>query len=80
LGEGVDLRVLAHESEGFTGADISAVCEEAKMLAIREYITGSGGKCNPAPKKVNPRGCKVERKHFEAALEHLKAREASRNQ
>ncbi len=34
----VDLNKLAEDTEGFTGADIAAVCNEATMLAIREYV------------------------------------------
>jgi len=43
----VDLETLADDTEGFTGADIASVCNEATMLAIREYVnsgkpTGEG--------------------------------------
>lgn len=34
----VDLQILAEDTEGFTGADIASVCNEATMLAIREYV------------------------------------------
>jgi len=43
LGEfasGVDLAELAGVTEGFTGADIASVCQEAKMAALRAKITG----------------------------------------
>lgn len=36
LTEDVNLKVLAKELEGFTGADIEALCREAAMLALRE--------------------------------------------
>ncbi len=43
----VDLTKLAEDTDGFTGADIASVCNEAIMLAIREYVnsgkpTGNG--------------------------------------
>jgi transitional endoplasmic reticulum ATPase len=43
----VDLDKLAEDTEGFTGADIASVCNEATMLSIREYVnsgkpTGEG--------------------------------------
>jgi len=34
----VDLEKLAEDTDGFTGADIASVCNEATMLAIREYV------------------------------------------
>jgi transitional endoplasmic reticulum ATPase len=43
----VDINILAKDTEDFTGADIASVCNEATMLAIREYVnsgkpTGEG--------------------------------------
>jgi transitional endoplasmic reticulum ATPase len=35
----VDLETLADDTNDFTGADIAAVCNEATILAIREYVT-----------------------------------------
>jgi len=52
LSEDVDLHELARITEGYTGADIAAVCREAAMTALRE-----AGK----PTKVSMR-------HFQAAL------------
>ncbi len=34
----VDLDTLADDTEGFTGADLASVCNEATILAIREYV------------------------------------------
>jgi transitional endoplasmic reticulum ATPase len=42
LGDDVDLERLANDTEGFTGADIASVCNEATMLAIREFINSGG--------------------------------------
>ena len=52
LSEDVDLHELARITEGYTGADIAAVCREAAMTALRE-----------ASKPT-----KVSMKHFQAAL------------
>jgi len=35
----VDLETLADDTSDFTGADIASVCNEATILAIREYVT-----------------------------------------
>ncbi|WFO75703.1 CDC48 family AAA ATPase [Desulfurococcaceae archaeon MEX13E-LK6-19] len=53
LAKDVDLEELAKRTEGYTGADIAAVCREAAMIALREEF------------KVRP----VEMKHFLKALE-----------
>ncbi len=52
LAEDVDLEELARRTEGYTGADIAAVCREAAILALREEF------------KVRP----VQMKHFLEAL------------
>ncbi|WP_423792613.1 CDC48 family AAA ATPase [Methanocaldococcus indicus] len=38
LADDVDLEELAKKTEGYTGADIEAICREAAMLAVRESI------------------------------------------
>ncbi len=38
LDSDVDLEKLAEDTDGFTGADIASVCNEATILAIREYV------------------------------------------
>ncbi len=65
LAEDVDIDKLADMTEGYTGADIEAICNEATMLAIREYI--SQGK-DPE----NPKDAKVEMRHLEEAIRRIK--------
>ncbi len=65
LAENVDIENLAERTEGYTGADIEAVCNEATILALREYI--QSGK-NPD----EPKDAKIEMKHFEEALKKVK--------
>ncbi|MBU4492017.1 MAG: AAA family ATPase, partial [Euryarchaeota archaeon] len=38
LNSDVDLNKLAEDTDGFTGADIASVCNEAAILAIREHV------------------------------------------
>jgi len=55
LGDDVDLEKLAEMTEGYTGADIEAVCREAALNALRE----------------DPKAENVHMKHFEKALETI---------
>jgi transitional endoplasmic reticulum ATPase len=50
--KGVDLVELSEKTEGYTGADIEALCREAAMLALRENIEIKF----------------IEKKHFENAM------------
>ncbi|CAB3288864.1 Cell division protein FtsH [Methanocaldococcus lauensis] len=43
LAEDVNLEELAKKTEGYTGADIEAICREAAMLAVRESIGNPWG-------------------------------------
>jgi transitional endoplasmic reticulum ATPase len=58
---------LAKESEGLSGADISAIVNEAVMLSIREYID-SGGKEGSSAMTKN----KLRAKHLKQAMEKVK--------
>ncbi len=53
LADDVDLEKLAEMTEGYTGADIEAVCREAALNALRE----------------DPKAEKVHMRHFKKALE-----------
>lgn len=64
----IDIKLLANRTEGYTGADISAVCNEAAMLAIREFVLGK--------KELNKESVanyKILSRHFEEALHKVKA-------
>lgn len=69
LAEDVDLEKLAELTEGYTGADIAAVCSNASMLAIREYV-----KKHPDAngKESNADDLKITMKHFEEAMRKVK--------
>ena len=63
LGPDVDLDALALETAGCVGADLAELCREATMAAIRGFIT--------APDSPSIDSFKVERRHFDVALEEM---------
>jgi transitional endoplasmic reticulum ATPase len=66
LAEDVDLEELAKETEDYTGADISAVCNEAVMIAVRKLV--ESGKM-PSDEEIA--ACKVQMEHFRTAIEKI---------
>ncbi|MCD6414884.1 MAG: CDC48 family AAA ATPase [Candidatus Diapherotrites archaeon] len=54
--KGVSLKELAKSTEGFTGADLAALCREAGLLAIREDVHAK----------------EVKKKHFDVGLKKIK--------
>src|SRR5512136_3105092 len=62
----VNLDKLADEMENFTGADIAAVCNEAMMLSIRDYVLEGG---DVTEEKV--KGRKVGMTYFEKAMANV---------
>lgn len=67
LGNDVDLDKLSDNTEGFTGADIASVCNEATMLAIREYVNSGKSTDEDSIKEL-----KVGYHHFMDAMAKLK--------
>ena len=67
LAKDVDIDDLAKKTEGYTGADIAAVCNQAVMIGIREYIRKFGKIDKDELKKL-----KVEKRHLEEALKMVK--------
>ncbi len=59
LAEDVDLEVIAEKTEGYTGADLEALCREAAMLAVRENLEKTG----------KPTSTEVHMRHFEKAMQ-----------
>ena len=64
LADDVDLEELADKTEGCTGADIAAICNEAVMNAVRHLISE-----NPEPKDEDIQNCRVSKEDFEKALD-----------
>ncbi|MEM4663350.1 MAG: CDC48 family AAA ATPase [Desulfurococcaceae archaeon] len=61
LGEDVNIEDLSKHTEGYTGADIAAVCKEAAMIALREAFAKTG----------SLHVVKVEARHFNEALNKI---------
>jgi transitional endoplasmic reticulum ATPase len=62
----VDLNKIAVKMDNYTGAEIAAVCNEAVMLAIRDYVIEGR---DVDEEKV--KGYKVGAKYFEKAMENV---------
>ncbi|MEM1515111.1 MAG: CDC48 family AAA ATPase [Candidatus Bathyarchaeia archaeon] len=69
LAEDVDIEDLARKTEGYTGADLAAICNTAVMLAIREHIMSNK---TPDEAKKSLDELKVYRRHIEEALNRVK--------
>lgn len=67
LADDVDLAEIAKRTDGYSGADLAAVCSEAVMLAIREYVLSGKPQDEESIKNL-----KVERRHFEEALKKVR--------
>ncbi|MBC7108338.1 MAG: CDC48 family AAA ATPase [Methanomassiliicoccales archaeon] len=67
LADDVDLDDLAKRTEGYTGADLAALVNEAVMLAMREIIS-KGGEVNSETLKKE----KVQMRHFLEALNKVR--------
>ncbi|MBO4357010.1 MAG: CDC48 family AAA ATPase [Candidatus Methanomethylophilaceae archaeon] len=63
LADDVDLGVLAQKTEGCTGADISAICNEAVMNSVRKLVAKGG---NPSDEEIAE--CKVTMDDFEKSI------------
>ena len=70
LGKDVDLDELAKKADGLTGADLAGVCNEAAMLAIREYVQQIGSLEEKDVKRIT-----VARRHFDQALDVVRRRQ-----
>ncbi|MEM2028643.1 MAG: CDC48 family AAA ATPase, partial [Candidatus Bathyarchaeia archaeon] len=69
LAEDVDIEDIAKRTEGYTGADLAAICNTAVMLAIREHVMNAK---EPEAAKKNLEGLKVYRRHFEEAFRRVR--------
>ena len=69
LADEVDIEQLAKETEGYVGADIEAICREAAMLALRDFI-----KPEMTPEQVNEGAAtiKINKGHLYAAINRVK--------
>ncbi|MEE9224058.1 MAG: CDC48 family AAA ATPase [Thermoplasmata archaeon] len=73
LAKDVDLDVLARDSEGFTGADIASVSNEATMLSIRDFVLEGGDLSEEGIAKR-----KISNKYFQKAMDKVCGTEKKR--
>ncbi|WP_265111186.1 CDC48 family AAA ATPase [Halosolutus halophilus] len=66
LADDVDLDALAAETEGYTGADVEAVCREAATIAVREHVHAEA-----AGEKGDVEAIELTADHFERAIEEV---------
>ena len=69
LAKDVNADQLAEKTEGYSGADIAALCNTASMLVIKEHITNSKT-IEKAKEKL--KDLKISMKYFEKTLEKMK--------
>lgn len=67
LADDIDLHKIVKKTEGMSGAEIASICNEAVMLAIREYLAGGGDMEEEKVKKTV-----IEQRHLEDALKKVK--------
>ncbi len=69
LADGADAVAFAHRTEGWSGADLAALCHEASLLAIRQAIADGVDVADEAAVAA----VKVTRRHLEDALAKVAA-------
>jgi len=74
LAEDVDLAAISKKTDGYSGADLANICNEAVMLAIREYVLAGKPQEDEEIAKY-----KIESKHFEEALKKVKPSKKERD-
>ena len=67
---GVDLKGLAAELHGYTGADIKSLCREAAMKAVRRYLPGIGSEAGHLPAGVLE-SMRIELRDFHEAMHEV---------
>lgn len=69
LEKNISMERLAGMTEGFSGSDISAVCREAALVAIREFLAAEAGE-----KPEGYSNLMISDSHFTQALESIRKR------
>lgn len=72
LAKAVDLKELAHRSDGHTGADIENLCREAGMEAIRRLTPKASADSGDWSKAIGDDGALVGPSDFESAAKRIK--------
>lgn len=68
IGDDVNIDELAEKLDGYTGADVQAISEEATLLAIREAVLQKQI-LNEEKEKIE--SIKIKKKHFEEAINKI---------
>lgn len=71
LAKDIDLDTLVAETKGFVGADIEALVREAKLYAIRDFISKMGGRSEIEVKDAMA-NIRVTKEHVRRAQERVK--------
>src|SRR5262249_659284 len=78
LAANVSLETLARHTNGFSGADIEAICRRAASLALAEWLRARGaGNTANAPRALpaaQGRSLTIDPRHFEAAIREAQER------
>jgi len=65
LASGIDIKELAKKTQGYVGADIEAICHEAAIIALRDWIK-PGMDRETVKKEVS--NVRIREEHFEKAF------------
>ncbi len=65
LASDIDVKELANRSQGYVGADIEAICHEAAIIALRDWIK-PGMDRETVKKKVQ--NVRIQKEHFEKSF------------
>ncbi len=68
ISSNVDINQLAHQLEGYTGADIQAICEEATLLTIRKAVADTNINTQNSD---SVKGVKISKNEFDDAIEKI---------
>lgn len=69
LADDIDIEQLAKETDGYVGADIEAICREAAMLALRDFIRPD---MTPEQVKEGAPTIRITKAHLYAAINRVK--------
>ena len=72
LSDNVKLDDLARETEGFSGADIAAICSEGKLIAIKNYVAEHGDELESGKFDDEKCECRITQEILLEALEQTK--------
>lgn len=67
IAKDVDLNILAKSSDGFTGADIASMCNEATILSIRDFVLKGE---DLSEEKIKER--RISKAYFQKAMDKIR--------